>query len=83
MKKTWWLTFVLVLTFMPVRAEDSNPAASRIREVEQTLLPTVLIKGDPSFKLAERMKHYNVPGIGIAVIQMPKISKRSNLWQLP
>lgn len=38
--------------------------------IEEGLLPPVVIKGEPapSMLLSERMDHYNVPGIGIAVV---------------
>jgi len=43
---------------------------ARIRAIEEGLLPPVVIKGEPtpSMLLSERMEHYNVPGISIAVI---------------
>lgn len=46
---------------------------SRIKRVEQGLLPAVLIKGEPSWSIAERMKFYKVPGLSIAVIKDFKI----------
>jgi len=36
-------------------------------------LPAVLIKGDTSWSIAERMKFYNVPGLSIAVIKDFKV----------
>ena len=42
---------------------------SLITEVENGLLPYVLIKGEPSFNLNDRMEYYKVPGISIAVIK--------------
>ena len=43
---------------------------ARIRSIEEGLLPPVVIKGEPtpSMLLSERMEHYNVPGISIAVV---------------
>jgi CubicO group peptidase (beta-lactamase class C family) len=41
--------------------------------VEQGLLPAVLVKGDPSWSIEERMKHYKVPGLSVAVINNHKI----------
>ncbi len=46
---------------------------ARIKRVEQGLLPSVLIKGDPAFSLQDRMKLYKVPGLSIAVIKDFKI----------
>jgi CubicO group peptidase (beta-lactamase class C family) len=47
--------------------------ATRIKRVEQGLLPAVLIKGDPSWSIEERMKHYKAPGLSIAVINNYKV----------
>jgi CubicO group peptidase (beta-lactamase class C family) len=46
---------------------------SRIERIERGLRPAVLIKGDPTWLLQERMKHYKVPGVSIAVINGFKI----------
>ena len=50
-----------------------TPVESQIKRVEQGLLPAVLIKGDASWSIAERMKFYKVPGLSIAVIKDFKI----------
>ena len=44
------------------------PAQSRMQRVEQELLPPVLVKGEHGWNIQERMKHYKVPGVSIAVI---------------
>jgi len=44
-----------------------------IKRVEQGLLPQVLLKGDPGWSIAERMKFYKVPGLSVAVIKDFKI----------
>ncbi len=44
---------------------DESPSA----EVEQSLLPSTIIEGEPRYFLADRMEHYQVPGVSIAVIQ--------------
>ena len=43
-----------------------TPSAS---EVENHLLPFTIIDGEPGYKLVDRMDHYNVPGVSIAVIR--------------
>jgi CubicO group peptidase (beta-lactamase class C family) len=43
-------------------------SSERISRVERGLLPAVLIKGDPAFSIAERMKFYKVPGLSVAAI---------------
>ena len=46
---------------------------AQIKRVEQGLLPGVLIKGEPSWSLEERMKHWKVPGLSIAVVKDFKV----------
>jgi len=45
----------------------------KITSVENGLLPVVLIAGEAPFKLEDRMKHYEIPGISIAIIKDYKI----------
>ncbi len=47
---------------------------SLITKVENGLLPYVLIEGEPSFNLQDRMDYYKVPGISIAVIKDFKVA---------
>ncbi|MFL6276346.1 MAG: serine hydrolase [Blastocatellia bacterium] len=48
-------------------------AQSRIQRVETGLLPAVQIKGDSGWTIQERMKHYRIPGVSIAVINDYKV----------
>jgi CubicO group peptidase (beta-lactamase class C family) len=54
---------------------DLNLIQDKMSRVENGLLLPVQIKGEPLVKMnvAERMKHYNVPGVSIAVINNGKI----------
>lgn len=63
---------VLVLIVSQI-AIGQSPPPSRVQRVEQGLLPGVLIKGNPGWTIQERMKHYRVPGVSIAVINDFKI----------
>ncbi|RIK73096.1 penicillin-binding protein [candidate division KSB1 bacterium] len=45
----------------------------RMQRVETGLLPQVLVKGEPAWTLAERMQHYKVPGVSLAIIHDFKI----------
>ena len=56
-------------------AGQSKPSlADRIAHVESGLLPAITIKDQASsMTLADRMKHYKVPGVSIAVINDGKI----------
>jgi CubicO group peptidase (beta-lactamase class C family) len=54
--------------------EQEAPQASRIKRVENGLLPDTIIKGqNASMKLADRISVYHVPGVSIAVINDGKL----------
>lgn len=50
-----------------------SPVGPRIERIEKGLLPAVLIKGTAAWTIQERMKHYKVPGVSIAIIRDFKI----------
>ena len=61
------LTLASVLLFLTTSFAQQK-IESRIRRVEEGLLPPVLLKGEGGWTLQKRMKHYRVPGVSIAVI---------------
>src|SRR5687768_16173884 len=64
----------LFLLLFPFAAYGQNGSVDvRIKRVEQGLLPAVLIKGEPAWTLEERMKHWKVPGLSVAVIKDFKV----------
>ena len=72
MKPMFFRALSLFLVFSQVGFGQS-PAQPRIDRVEKGLLPAVLIKGDLAWTIQDRMKHYRVPGVSIAVINDFKI----------
>ena len=54
---------------LPARAADAASAPESLR-----LLPPVLFEGEPGWTLAERMEHYKVPAVSIAVLRDGKIA---------
>jgi CubicO group peptidase (beta-lactamase class C family) len=58
-----------------VQSNSGDQVQERIKRVESGLLPPRIIKGEPvvTLNLAERMRHYNVKGVSIAVINNWKI----------
>jgi CubicO group peptidase (beta-lactamase class C family) len=46
---------------------------SRVAQIESGLRPPVLIEGDKTWTIADRMKHYRVEGLSVAVIRDNKI----------
>jgi CubicO group peptidase (beta-lactamase class C family) len=70
--KTAICKLLLVVNLLPFATlGQSNDA--QIKRVERGLLPAVLIKGDPSWSIEERMKHWKVPGLSIAVVKDFKV----------
>jgi Beta-lactamase class C and other penicillin binding proteins len=49
--------------------------SNSMRQVEHNLRSTVFVKGDPivRYSIADRMQHYQVPGVSVAVINNGKI----------
>lgn len=66
-------TLLLIVYTLPINSFAQTPTDAQIKRVEQGLLSAVLIKGDPSWSIAERMKFYKVPALSIAVIKDFKI----------
>lgn len=56
----------------PTRTDD--PDAFIMRHVETGLCPPVVIEGDSTWTIEERLKHYGVPGMSIAIIDDFKIA---------
>ena len=54
---------------------NSNPLDSEITAIESGLTSFILVKGKAiqKYSLEERMKHYNVPGVSIAVVKEGKL----------
>lgn len=64
---------VLLVVYLFPAVGFGQSTTTRIKRVEQGLLPAVLIKGDVAWSLAERMKFYKVPGLSVAVIKDFKV----------
>jgi CubicO group peptidase (beta-lactamase class C family) len=72
MKNT--ISLLLLLTnLLSFTAFGQTGVETRIRRVEHGLLPAVLIEGDQPWSLEERMKHWKVPGLSIAVVKDFKV----------
>lgn len=55
------------------RAASDSTVQLRMERVERGLLPPVLIKGQTGWSIQERLKHYKIPGVSVAVINDFKI----------
>ena len=56
-------------------AVNNEKAGVHVTHIENGLLPAAAIKGHPAetMRLADRMKHYNVPGVSIAFFERGRI----------
>lgn len=63
-----WLTTILAAA-APAGGGTPDSTEQRLAAVEAGLRPANPIAGEPGWTLAERMAHYGVPGVGIAVIE--------------
>jgi CubicO group peptidase (beta-lactamase class C family) len=64
--------FLLLGICIPLAADGANPGGPEdpdIARVEQGLLPYHIITDRPAYRLSDRMEHYGVPGLSIAVIE--------------
>ena len=66
------ILILLAVSSAPAFAQNKN-VASRIKQVENNLIPFVPVKNFKGWNIVERMKYYNVPGVSIAVIKDYKI----------
>lgn len=73
-RRMFWLAALLAVS-APALAQ-SQPAEVAIRAFETGLRPGVHVRGQPEVRwtLAERMAHYKVPGVSIAVIRDGRIA---------
>lgn len=51
------------------KALEQTPIDDKTTAVETNLIPPVFIEGDSTWTIEERMEHYGVPGVSIAVIK--------------
>ena len=65
---------LFLILLLPELASGQTGSQARIERVEKGLLPSVLLKGEPGWTIADRMKFYKVPGVSIAVIQDFKVA---------
>jgi CubicO group peptidase (beta-lactamase class C family) len=59
--------FLVLCTVMLSAIENDN--AARIERIEKGLLPAVIIRSDAPWKIEDRMQHYGVPGLAVAVVE--------------
>ena len=75
MKRSRILTILLLaaLASLAVWTSAKPDGDVRIARVENGLRSPVVIKGDPSWNILDRMKHYGIPGVSVAVIDQDRV----------
>jgi len=70
------ISVLLIIFLFQSCAEESNTDTTidLIKKVETGLTTRVHIAGDSTWSIEERMKHYGIPGVSIAVINNGKIA---------
>ncbi len=71
---TFFLAFSLISQQDALFAQSEPKTNQQIKKVEAGLTPPIRLAGDSIWSIAERMKHYGVPGVSIAVIKDSKIA---------
>ncbi len=69
MKKTTCLLLLFVYLFPCTVFTQTPDVETQIRRVEHGLWPPVLVRADQPWSLEERMKHWKVPGLSVAVVK--------------
>jgi len=72
MRKNALLLLVLLLQYCSSPKKEEF-VGEKIKEVETGLINPVYLEGDSTWTIEDRMKHYHVPGVSIAVINNGKI----------
>ncbi len=67
------LRLFTIILFLTCSSSWASPQDEQITAVENGLLPANVFKGDQPWTLQERMEHYGVPGVGIAVIHDSRV----------
>ena len=66
---------LLALAFAAIATDKAPPEADRIQRIENGLLSGTVIAGETAtMNLAERMAHYKIPGVSIAVLDKGEIA---------
>jgi CubicO group peptidase (beta-lactamase class C family) len=75
MKISNFLIPLLILSFISCRSDKLTDLPTEISIIENGLLPSILVRGDSikQYHLLDRMDHYHVPGVSIAVVDNGEI----------
>lgn len=74
MKSIISILFVIILFYSCAEESKTVTTVDLIKKVESGLTTPVYIAGDSTWPIEERMKHYGIPGVSIAVIHNGEIA---------
>ncbi|WP_299436519.1 serine hydrolase domain-containing protein [uncultured Aquimarina sp.] len=74
MKNSVSVLFIIILLQSCGSQSNTDTAIDLIKKVETGLTTRVYIEGDSTWSIEQRMKHYGIPGVSIAVIHDGKIA---------
>jgi len=69
MKNNLLIFLIIIFSQSCSNAPTPNSLTDKIKKAETSLINPVYIKGDSTWSIEDRMEHYGVPGISIAVIK--------------
>lgn len=71
MRRVLILFLAVSLSFISCNNEKPIDVSLEINTIENGLLPTYQVKGDTTitYNILDRMEHYNVPGVSIAIVE--------------
>ncbi|AZA50636.1 serine hydrolase [Chryseobacterium carnipullorum] len=72
-KTPFYTAIIIGMTCISLTAQTKSQLDNEISKVEAGLIPAVRFQGEPTWTLESRMKHYNVPGVSVAVIRNSKV----------
>ncbi len=73
MKNTVSVLLIIFLFQSCIKESNTDTTTGLIKKVETGLTTRVYIEGDSTWSIKERMEHYGIPGVSIAVIHNGKI----------
>ncbi len=73
MKNNLFILLAIILLQSCAETPAIDPTIELIKKVETGLIAPIYIEGDSTWTIDERMEHYGVPGVSIAVINNGKI----------
>ena len=70
----FYLSLAFIFVLPTLVSSQPTTHSSKINQVENGLSNYHYIQGEPTWSIEERMKHYGIPGMSIAVIHNYKIA---------